>query len=302
MNHLTSMFVSGTTIGFIGGCVLSYFFWYIKYTIPKRSSTPTSELPSTLEECVESTGSTDDAPDELDMLYHVMATQADSIKILSTIIQKGTVCTKTEVVNVPQHDENDFPLEAADVNSLHPPAPEIRSLSTSESKVTFIEGSEDLSEMFLEEDARKSRTLEEVLDIGRSVGPEPVKYFSTPGSGYATMKTIEKAGNDFREFKNQKRLKRADELDILNAFVKFRGTNYFRAERELSHQGYGLHPIYINDGPKRPALTYRGDIIGVSVRDENYDSETNSLSHEAEIVNLIDVGGQDSRGIGCMKL
>lgn len=296
MNHITSMFVSGTTIGFIGGCVLSYFFWYIR-SLPERSLTSTSESPSTLEESVEP----DDAPDELDMLYHVMATQADSIKILSTIIQKGTVSTKTEVVDITP-DGNDFPQENIPVNSLHPPAPEIRSLSTSESKITFIEGSEDLSEMFLEEDARKDRTLEEVLDIGRNVGPEPVKYFSTPGSGYATMSVIEKAGDDFREFKNQKKLKRADELDILNAFVKLRGMNYFRAERELSHQGYCLHPIYINDGPKRPALTYRGDIIGVSVRDENYDSETNSLSHEAEIVSLIDVGGQDSRGIGCMKL
>lgn len=297
MNHLTSMFVSGTTIGFIGGCVLSYFFWYIKY-LPKRSESPPPE-PSSLE----TSPLADDSPDELDMLYHVMATQADSIKILSTIIQKGTVSTKTETPEIaePQSDTKESDLEkGVNVESSH--LSEIRSLSTSESKLVFIDDSEDLSEMFLEEDARKDRTIEEVLDIGRRVGPEPVKYFSTPGSGYATMSAIEKTGDEFRKFKDQKKLKRADELDILNAFVKLRGMNYFRAERELSQQGYGLHPIYINDGPKRPALTYRGDIIGVSVRDENYDSVTGSLSHEAEIVSLVDVGGQDSRGVGRVKL
>ena len=80
---------------------------------------------------------------------------------------------------------------------------------------------------------------------------------------------------------------------------------YSQALSVTEEQGYTLHPIYINNGPKNSVMTYSGTTIGVSVSDIGYDplkGGTQGLSFKATITEVIDVGGQDSYDRGQVKI
>ena len=68
---------------------------------------------------------------------------------------------------------------------------------------------EELAMIFEEEHQRQTHSLQETLNIGRTIGSKPVKYYSKQGGGYATLKEINEARQAFENFK-EKKLNRAD--------------------------------------------------------------------------------------------
>ena len=145
------------------------------------------------------------------------------------------------------------------------------------------------------------RTVEEIRDIGRQTGSEPVRFPVAKGGGYVTNSEIEEVS---KKSKNFDRLSRGDELDIMHTFKGIIGMGFFRAQGAVEEQGYSLHPIYINDGPKNPTSTYSATTLGVKVKDSLYDfcDTDKGLSCEAVITEIVDVGGQDPHGRGIITL
>jgi len=161
-------------------------------------------------------------------------------------------------------------------------------------------GDDELAMLFEEEHQRQTRSVQETLDVGRRTGKEPVKYYASRGGGYATIREINQAREEADKFK-EKRLSRADELDIMHTFSNIRNMNYHQALGVVEEQGYTLHPIYINNGPKTKATTYSGTTIGVCVTDPDFDvlmGGVQGLSKRAIITSVVDVGGQDPNDRG----
>lgn len=160
---------------------------------------------------------------------------------------------------------------------------------------------DEIAMMFEDEHQRQSRNIQQTLDIGRNIGTEPVKYYAKRGGGYATLSELNETREEAEKFK-EKRLSRADELDIMHTFSGIRGMRYTDAFDAVRYQGgYTLHPIYINSGPKNPAHTYSGTTIGVSVSDPNYNPLLpcpEGLSRQAIVTSIVDVGGQDVHNRG----
>lgn len=104
---------------------------------------------------------------------------------------------------------------------------------------------------------------------------------------------------DTEEKKNKvHHLPRKQENDILNTFDSIKGKKYSIASEVVKKHNYTLHPIYINDVKNKNALpSFNERVIGVFVRDPAY-SLNNTLTNDAVIESLIDVGGIDSRNVG----
>ena len=93
-------------------------------------------------------------------------------------------------------------------------------------------------------------------------------------------------------------ISRKQETDILNTFDSIKGKKFNIACDVVKQHHYTLHPIYINDTKNKRALpSFDENVIGVFVRDPAF-SIANTLTSDAIIESLIDVGGVDSRGIG----
>jgi len=157
---------------------------------------------------------------------------------------------------------------------------------------------DEIHAMFDEELRRSSRTVEETLEIGKNVGEEPIAFFSGPGGGYATIGQVKKMNEDSRKFHEENRLKRADELDIMHTFNNIRGMNFHQALGIVEEQGYTLYPIYVNNGIKIPRSVYAGNVLGVSIEDNEFNFCDHFPSKKARIISIIDVGGQDDRDRG----
>ncbi len=175
--------------------------------------------------------------------------------------------------------ESDNSFKSEDLNSSFK-SEELNSSSKSEEL-------NELSEMFKNEEERRNRTVQEVLDIGRNVGKEPIQFYTKKGGGYATMLDIEETKEKSKEFQ-VKRLSRADELEIIQTFRNIEGMNYWNAKEIVEKEGYSLHPVYIN-GRKNKCPTYNASILGVKVK--NPDGTGKLPSKCAEIIEIINVGG-----------
>ena len=143
------------------------------------------------------------------------------------------------------------------------------------------------------------RTTEQIRDIGRNKGDEPVLFHISKGGGYATNRDLEEVSEKSKKFR---RISRADELEIMHTFEDIVGMSFYRALGVVEEQGYALHPVYINGGPKNPAGAYSGTLLGVKVNDSEYDPTENKLSKRATIVEIVDVGGQDPHNRGVVHL
>ena len=158
---------------------------------------------------------------------------------------------------------------------------------------------DELSRIFEEEHQLQSKTTQEKLDVGRKVGEEPVAFYTnTGGSMYATIDQVRKSSETSEKFRNENKLKRSDELEIMHTFNNIRGMNYCRASIMVKEQGYSLHPIYINRGKKNPRRIYSGTVLGVSIEDEEYDFYGEKVSLNAVVTCIVDVGGQDPENRG----
>ena len=159
----------------------------------------------------------------------------------------------------------------------------------------------EIESMFDEESKIRDRTLEETLDVGKQIGEEPVRYFAKQGGGYATNEEMKESKDKSDSFK-EKKLSRADELDIIHTFGNIKGMNYQQACGIVEEQGYTLYPLYVNNGDKRRALTYKGTCLGVKVKDPDFNYLKYELSKRAVVVDIVDVGGQDKDNRGMIKI
>lgn len=251
----------------------------------------------------EDNGSDDASSDQTnsnDLLLGIISMQSASIYNLTN--KMGTTLGKCPLSSDEEEDIFSDDLsddENGEIAEENPPQ------SSSVDSSLENNNSTELLSMFDEEHRRQSRSREEVLNIGKSIGPEPVKYYAKRGGGYASIQEVEDAGTAAESYRKN-RLSRADELDILSRFSHLRNKNYFEAVELAKDDGYTLHPIYINDQPKNPASAYNGTCIGVRVMDFEYQyngqNGVNGLSPNAKITELIDVGGQDTLNRGQIKL
>jgi len=168
----------------------------------------------------------------------------------------------------------------------------IKFLTQQEEERSNSEAPSEMQEMFDEEVTRRNRTPEEIRDIGKKIGTEPVRFPSRPGGGYVTTQEVENLSQQVKGFK---KLSRADELDIIRSFEHIKGQNYWNALGFVEEQGYALHPVYIN-GEKFPADLYSGTTLGVAVKDPNFEGE--KISEVALITDIVDVGGKDQYNRG----
>lgn len=194
--------------------------------------------------------------------------------------------------------------EGHDVEYLSNPEAVVSAAVKMDPNFEAAPGDDELAMLFEEEHQRQTRSVQETLDVGRRTGKEPVKYYASRGGGYATIREINQAREEADKFK-EKRLSRADELDIMHTFSNIRNMNYHQALGVVEEQGYTLHPIYINNGPKTKATTYCGTTIGVCVTDPDFDvlvGGVQGLSKRAVITSVVDVGGQDPNDRGRVSM
>ncbi len=145
------------------------------------------------------------------------------------------------------------------------------------------------------------RAVEEIRDIGRKKGEEPILFPVNQGGGYATNSDLEEVSEETKKFR-ENLLSRADELEIMHTFKGLVGMGFFPALGVVEEQGYSLHPVYINNGPKNGAGAYSGTLLGVKITDPEYDPVENQLSKRAVIDEIVDVGGQDLHNRGVIHL
>lgn len=97
-------------------------------------------------------------------------------------------------------------------------------------------------------------------------------------------------------------LSRKEEMSIINSFKHLIGMGYADALELAREKGYNLYPLYLSYGPKMPALNYSPRTLGVRVKDHLFDSRIGQPSKDAEILEIVDVGGVDYKDHGMIKL
>lgn len=158
----------------------------------------------------------------------------------------------------------------------------------------------ELDDMFNEEETRNNLTVEEIRNIGRQMGDEPILLpTSTVGGRYVTNQDLDNLSQKSKEFKKNI-ISRADELDIIRTFEAIVGMNFFQALGIVEEQGYTLHPVYINNGQKRVSAVYSGTTLGVKVNDPDFTGT--ALGKRTTITEIVDVGGRDKHNRGMVKI
>ena len=152
----------------------------------------------------------------------------------------------------------------------------------------------EMADIFEEEDRLKSKTRDEILDIGRKAPTRPVSYLTSTTGGYATMGQLEDIGKKYAEYKDSM-ITRSEELEIIHAFRGIVGQRYYDAQALVKAQGYILHPLYVGNGPKRPAQFYSPSTLGVRIRD---DEDNGVPGIDAVITEIVDIGGVDAKNKG----
>jgi len=166
--------------------------------------------------------------------------------------------------------------------------------------------SEEITELFestSERGTKRPRTTQEILDVGRKKGAEPVRFPVAKGGGYVTNSEINKVSKKSQEY-HENKLSRADELEIIQTFSGIKGMGYYPALGIVEEQGYSLYPVYVNNGPKTPSNRYSATVLGVKIRDPEFDPDgaENAPSRKATIVDIVDVGGQDLHNRGNIQV
>jgi hypothetical protein len=151
---------------------------------------------------------------------------------------------------------------------------------------------DDVTQMFQED----SRSIEEILDVGRKVGAEPVNYQVRPGGGYATNRELDNFTQLSREFAH-KLLKPREEEKILREFSKLHGKNYYYAKSFAQDRGYKLYPLSINSEKMPVAHIYDSTRIGVTVSDSDYDPLTQIISQSAILDRVVNIGAGAKRSV-----
>ena len=115
-------------------------------------------------------------------------------------------------------------------------------------------------------------------------------------------KSLESNDMEIRKRRMDIALSIAEEKDVINSFRNIVGMYYYEAVTQVKERGYNLHPIYILANSKMPAASYSTKVLGVRIRDPDF-NETNKMpSLKAVITEIIDVGGIDVRDVGIIKL
>ena len=172
--------------------------------------------------------------------------------------------------------------------------------NVSQEPVNSQEPTNEMEDLFIKECEKRDRTKEDILNLGKKTGKEPIIGISKPTYGkYFTNADLDDISD---KKKNFKKLSRADELDIIHSFEHIVGKKYYDARSIVEEEGYSLHPIYINDEPKNVAQLYSGTVLGVKIEDNNYNNAMNIISPQATITEIIDVGGQDEHDRGKISL
>jgi len=228
-------------------------------------------------------------------LEYIIEKQAEALNNLTKyLLMDQEFLKNVQIVNAGETKFSNIPIPNFDEQTSKEEIPKtenIRNLSVEN----------EIESMFDEESKIRDRSLEETLDVGKQIGEEPVRYFAKRGGGYATNEEIKESKDDSDLFK-EKNLSRADELDIIHTFGNIKGMGYHQACGFVEERGYTLHPLYVNNGDKRKALTYKGTCLGIKIKDPDFDYFKYELSKKAIIVDIVDVGGQDKDNRGMIKI
>ena len=151
---------------------------------------------------------------------------------------------------------------------------------------------QELFEMFEDEQNDPTKTKEQHQLRREIEKPEVELLVPAFGTRYASTQALHQRNQEHSEKSRTVVLSRREELDILDRYRSNEGSKFNRVDHLLGKE-YKLHAIYINDMPKSTLLGYSNKVIGVRVKDPNYDALSGEFSSEAVITDLIDVGGQD---------
>lgn len=161
--------------------------------------------------------------------------------------------------------------------------------------VVAIVPTDELDSLFIQEMNRKQRSAEEIRDMAKSVGEEPVRRYTM--RGYATNSQLEETNNKHSQWRS-KVLSRADELEVVSTFKHIEGMNYNTAANIVGDQGHILHPLFVDySGPFRREL-YDGKVLGVRISDPDFNHQEKKPSPSAVVTEVLDVGGQNINNRG----
>lgn len=146
-----------------------------------------------------------------------------------------------------------------------------------------------ITQMFEEEMAIRNKKLHKM---------KPCLH-TKKGGGYVTNNELDSHNSKYQNSEPPK-LSRSDELEIMQTFAYIIGMPYIEACAKVKEQGYMLHPIYINDLPKKPAGVFSKTTLGVRVKDPELEVKAGGLhfSHKATVMEIMDVGGKDHHNRG----
>lgn len=156
---------------------------------------------------------------------------------------------------------------------------------------------DELSQIFETESTRQSRSVTEVLDVGRKFTPPAPVFPTSSKGGYMTMGEL---SSNFGT--KPTTLSRSDELDLINLFRGIVGMPLNQAQTEVAKQGYSIWVLYCGAGEKMPASTYSPTVIGVRIKDAKFNPETRVASAGATVSEIVDIGGVDAKDRGKIQL
>lgn len=160
--------------------------------------------------------------------------------------------------------------------------------------------SDEFQNIFDEEVANSSKTTEEILDAGRKAEPVgPASFPTSTTGGYVTLDQLEKQNKRHTEVRKNGILSRGDELAIIHKFRGIVGQPYYSAVESVKENGFSLHPIYVGVGEKMPSKVQSGTVLGVRIRDPDFEG---APSQNAVVTEIIDVGGVDAMDRGRIRV
>lgn len=160
---------------------------------------------------------------------------------------------------------------------------------------------DEVDEMFKSEWSRQTTSTEEMLQKGRDAGDNKGGNFLTKkgGGGYLTAEQLVEQRKEHEQNK-ARRLSHGDELELIQRWRHLEGMNLKDALIAADKEGYSLHILYVDNGPKQPRVEgYSGTTLGIRIHDPDFGASIKGLQGRARVEEIIDVGGldEDNRGV-----
>ena len=143
---------------------------------------------------------------------------------------------------------------------------------------------------------------DELLGIGRGVQEEKPYFPTATGGGYVKQEEFQKVLDSGKKIRNS--IPRPAELRIIHQFNGILQKPLSKAKEIVAEDQYTLRVLYVGSKavPNMATFLFSGTVLGIRIKDPEYNFGTSMASNEAIVTEIIDVGGIDSESRGRVHL